>query len=151
MKIVYDYCTDHERIENTLELHKKTCDSKFNEYLVNATSIYEDVYKCTQNNSEPYCKELKNHVPSCFEKKLSHLKCEKNQASAENLGTSQYNTAILDPQYVINVSAFSSSQIFLFFVLSFVGIFFIGFLLYKVIINIIYKIKYLNLLPFIFV
>ncbi|SBS99796.1 PIR Superfamily Protein [Plasmodium malariae] len=131
MKIVYDYCKDHEEIKSTLELHKKTCDSKFNEYLVKDTGEYEKMYECTQGNAESYCKELKRHVPSCFEKKLSHLKCEIKQVSAGNLGTSYYNTNILDPEHVINVSAFSSSQIFLFFVLPFVGIFFIGFLLYK--------------------
>ncbi|SCN12007.1 PIR protein [Plasmodium malariae] len=131
MKIVHDYCKDHEEIKNTLELNKKACDSKFNEYLVKATGEYEKIYECTQGNAESYCKELKKHVPSCFEKKLSHLNCEIKQVPAENLGTSHYNTTILDPEYVINVSAFSSSQIFLFFVLPFIGIFFIGFVLYK--------------------
>ncbi|SBS93113.1 PIR Superfamily Protein, partial [Plasmodium malariae] len=102
MKVVSDYCEDHEQIEKTLELHKKTCDSKFNEYLLKATSIYEEVYKCTENNSEEYCSVIKEHVPSCFKKKLSHLKCEIKQVSAENKGESQYNTTILDPEYVIN-------------------------------------------------
>ncbi|SBT86146.1 PIR protein [Plasmodium malariae] len=131
MKIVNDYCKDHDNIEHTLKFYINKCDNKFNDYLLKVTSAYEEVYNCANTKPEPYCKELKNHVPSCFEKKLSHLKCETNQVSAEDLRTSQYNTTILDPKYVINVSAFSSSQIFLFFVLPIVGIFFIGFLLYK--------------------
>ncbi|KAI4833969.1 PIR protein [Plasmodium brasilianum] len=131
MKIVHDYCKDYENIEKTLELYKKTCDSKFNDYLVKANSAYNEIYNCTENNSEPYCSELKKHVPSCFNEKLPRLKCEIKEVSAQEKGLSQYNTNYLDPKYVINVSALSSSQIFLFFVLPFVGIFFIGFLLYK--------------------
>ncbi|SBT00721.1 PIR Superfamily Protein [Plasmodium malariae] len=113
MKTVYDYCKDREQIENTLELHKKTCDSKFNEYLVKATGEYEKMYECTQGNTESYCKELKNHIPSCFEKKLSPLTCKIKDVTANEQGISQYNTTILDPNFVINVSVFSSSQIFL--------------------------------------
>ncbi|SBS95585.1 PIR Superfamily Protein, partial [Plasmodium malariae] len=131
MKIVYDYCKDHEKIENTLELHKKICDSKFNEYLVKATGEYEEVYNCTNTKPEPYFKELKKHVPSCFNEKLPRLKCEIKEVSAQEKGLSQYDTNYLDPKYVINASTFSSFQISLFFVLPFVGIFFIGFLLYK--------------------
>ncbi|SBT86137.1 PIR protein [Plasmodium malariae] len=131
MKIVRDYCEDYENIKSTLKAHNYTCDKNVSDYLHKATNAYEEMYKCTQGNAELYYKELKKHVPSCFEKKLSHLKCEIKQVSAENLGTSFYNTNILDQEYVINVSAFTSSQIFLFFVLPFVGIFFIGFLLYK--------------------
>ncbi|SBT85949.1 PIR protein [Plasmodium malariae] len=131
MKIVYDYCKDHDNIKSTLEGHINKCTKEVNDYLVKATSIYEEVYKCTVNNSETYCSVLKEHAPICFEKKLSHLTCKIKDLTANEQGTSHYNTTILDPELVINVSAFSSSQIFLFFVLPFVGIFFIGFLLYK--------------------
>ncbi|SCN12489.1 PIR protein [Plasmodium malariae] len=131
MKIVHDYCKDHESIKNTLEGHINKCTKEVNNYLVKANSAYNEIYNYTENNSETYCSVLKEHDPSCFKTKLSHLNCEIEQVSAENPGISQYNTTILDPQFVINVSAFSSSQIFLFFVLPFIGIFFIGFLLYK--------------------
>ncbi|SBS93011.1 PIR Superfamily Protein [Plasmodium malariae] len=111
--------------------HNNTCDNNFSNYLLKATGAYEEMYECKQENAESYCTELRKHVPSCFKNKLSDLKCEIKQVSAENLGTSFYNTNFLDPEHVINLSAFSPSQIFLFFVLPFVGIFFIGFLLYK--------------------
>ncbi|SBS95109.1 PIR Superfamily Protein, partial [Plasmodium malariae] len=131
MKIVYDYCKDYEEIEKTLELHKKTCDSKFNDYIVKANSAYNEIYNCTEKYSDTYCMQLKTHVPSCFVKKLSALKCTINDLTADEQGSSYYDTTHIDQEYVINPSAFSSSQIFLFFVLPFIGIFFIGFLLYK--------------------
>ncbi|SBT86060.1 PIR protein [Plasmodium malariae] len=131
MKIVFDYCKDHEKIEKTLELYKKTCDSKFNDYLVKANSAYNEIYNCTENNSEPYCYELKNHVTNCLNKKLSSLKCEIKEVSTEDKASSQYNTDYIDPEYVRYASIFSSSQIFLYFVLPFIGILLIGFLLYK--------------------
>ncbi|SBS96361.1 PIR Superfamily Protein [Plasmodium malariae] len=131
MKIVRDYCEDYENIKSTLIAHNYTCDKNVSDYLHKATNAYEEIYECTQESAKSYCTEFKKHVPSCFKKKLSPLKCEIKQVSAENQGTSQYNTTILDPEYVINVSGFTSSQIFLFFVLPFVVIFFIGFLLYK--------------------
>ncbi|SBT85964.1 PIR protein [Plasmodium malariae] len=131
MKIVSDYCEDYETIESTLKAHNYTCDKNVSNYLLKATDAYEEMYECTQENSKSYCKELKKHVPSCFEKKLSSLTCKIKDLTANEQGTSPYNTTNLDLEYVINVSAFSSSQIFLFFVLPFVGIFFIGFLLYK--------------------
>ncbi|KAI4839625.1 hypothetical protein MKS88_002182 [Plasmodium brasilianum] len=131
MKIVYDYCEDYDNIKSTLEAHNNKCTEEFNDYLVKANSAYNEIYNCTQENVESYCTELKKHVPSCFNEKLPRLKCEIKEVSAQEKGLSQYNTNYLDPKYVINASTFSSSQIFLFFVLPFVGIFFIGFLLYK--------------------
>ncbi|SBT01394.1 PIR Superfamily Protein, partial [Plasmodium malariae] len=131
MKIVSDYCEDYENIESTLKAHNYTCDKNVSHYLHKATDAYEEIYECTQESAKSYCTEFKKHVPSCFKKKLSPLKCEIKQVSAEYQGKSQYNTSIFDPKYVINASTFSSSQIFLFFVLPFVGLFFIGFLLYK--------------------
>ncbi|SBT85940.1 PIR protein [Plasmodium malariae] len=131
MKIVYDYCVDHEKIEQSLKVHSNMCDSKFNAYLVKADSTYKDVYVCAQNNTESYCTQLKNHAPSCFNEKLSHLTCKINRDSKEEQGSNHFGTNYFDLTYVINASNFSSSQIFLFFVLPLIGIFFIGFLLYK--------------------
>ncbi|SBS94948.1 PIR Superfamily Protein, partial [Plasmodium malariae] len=131
MKIVYDYCIDYDNIKGTLEGHNNKCTKEFNDYLVKANSAYNEIYNCTKNNRETYCMQLKTHVPSCFEKKLSTLKCNIKDLAADEQGSSQYGTTYFDQEYVINPSAFSSSQIFLFFVLPFIGIFFIGFLLYK--------------------
>ncbi|SCN11979.1 PIR protein [Plasmodium malariae] len=131
MKIVYDYCKDHDNIENTLKEYNNICDSEFNAYLLKANSAYNEIYKCTETKFESYCMQLKTHVSSCFEKKLLPLTCKIEEVSPEDRVSSRYGTTYIDPEHVINVSAFSSSQIFLFFVLPFVGIFFIGFLLYK--------------------
>ncbi|SBT00893.1 PIR Superfamily Protein, partial [Plasmodium malariae] len=131
MKIVYDYCIDYDNIKGTLEGHNNKCTKEFNDYLLKANSAYNEIYNCTKNNPEMYCMQLKTHVSSCFKKKLSPLTCKIEEVSAQEKGLSQYDTNHFDPTYVINASNFSSSQIFLFFVLPFIGIFFIGFLLYK--------------------
>ncbi|SBS96249.1 PIR Superfamily Protein [Plasmodium malariae] len=131
MKIVYDYCNDHDSIESTLKKYNNLCDNNLSAYLVNAESTYNEIYTCANENSATYCVQLKTHVPSCFETKLSSLKCNIKDLTADEQGFSQYGTNYFDQEYVINPSAFSSSQIFLFFVLPFIGIFFIGFLLYK--------------------
>ncbi|SBS99398.1 PIR Superfamily Protein [Plasmodium malariae] len=131
MKIVSDYCEDYETIESTLRAHNNTCDKNFSDYLDNVTKIYDEVYQCALKNSETYCTELKKHVTSCLNKKLSSLKCEIKEVSTEDKGRSQYNTDYMDPEYVRYASILSSSQILLYFVLPFIGILFIGFLLYK--------------------
>ncbi|SBS97398.1 PIR Superfamily Protein, partial [Plasmodium malariae] len=131
MKIVHDYCKDHESIESTLKLYINKCDNNFNDYLLKVTSAYEEVYNCTNTKTEPYCSELKNHVTSCLNKKLSSLKCEIKEVSTEDKASSQYNTDYIDPEYVRYASIFTSSQIFLYLVLPFIGILLIGFLLYK--------------------
>ncbi|SBT85629.1 PIR protein [Plasmodium malariae] len=130
MKIVYDYCKDHDNIKSTLEDHNK-CTKEFNDYIVKANNAYNEIYNCTEKYSQAYCMQLKTHVSSCFEKKLSPLTCKIEEVSPEDQVSIRYGTAFIDQEYVIKGSTFSSSQIPLFFVLPFVGIFFIGFLLYK--------------------
>ncbi|SBS97133.1 PIR Superfamily Protein [Plasmodium malariae] len=131
MKIVYDYCKDRGSIESTLKQYNNVCDNNLNEYLVKANSAYNEIYNCTKTNLDLYCMQLKTHVSSCFEKTLSPLTCKIEEVSPEDRVSSRYGTTHIDQEYVIKGSAFSSSQNFLFFVLPFIGIFFIGFLLYK--------------------
>ncbi|KAI4836222.1 hypothetical protein MKS88_004010 [Plasmodium brasilianum] len=111
MKIVHDYCKDHESIKHTLEAHKNTCNNKFSEYLVKAASIYDEVYKCAVDNSETYCTELKEYIPSCFNEKLSRLKCEIKEVSAQGKGLSQYGTNYFDPTYFTPVMSWIHTKV----------------------------------------
>ncbi|KAI4837662.1 PIR protein [Plasmodium brasilianum] len=131
MKIAYDYCKDHVSIKSTLEKHNNMCNNKFSAYLVNADNTYNELYDCAKTRFDPYIMQLKNHIPSCFNEKLSRLTCIINEVSAEKQVSSPYNTAHIDQEFVINPSTFGSSQILPYIVIPFIVIFFLGFLLYK--------------------
>ncbi|SCN44533.1 PIR protein [Plasmodium malariae] len=131
MKTAFDYCKDHVYIKSTLENHNNMCNNEFSAYLVNADNTYNELYDCAKTKFVTYIMQLKNHIPSCFNEKLSRLTCIINKVSAEEQDSSPYNTANIDQEFVINPSTFGSSQIILYIVIPFIVIFFFGFLLYK--------------------
>ncbi|SBS99214.1 PIR Superfamily Protein, partial [Plasmodium malariae] len=99
MKIVYDYCNDHDSIESTLKEYNNMCDSEFNTYLVKAETTYNEIYNCAKKNFSSYCIQLKSYVPSCFENKLSPLTCKIEEVSPEDQGSIRYSTTNIDPEY----------------------------------------------------
>ncbi|SBT85464.1 PIR protein [Plasmodium malariae] len=133
MKIVHDYCEDHETIKQTLRAKNNVCSNEFQEYLQEAVSTYNNVYsECELDRSLSYCAELRKHVTGCLSKKLEDLTCELKEVSLklEDSGGSNYRSSdglgsTNDP------STFNSSQIFMSIFFPVVGILFISFMIYK--------------------
>ncbi|SCO92868.1 PIR protein [Plasmodium malariae] len=133
MKIVHDYCEDHESIKQTLRTNNNVCSYEFQEYLKEAVSTYKKVYsECESNGSPSYCVELKKHVPVCLVEKLEDLTCELKKVSLELEGSGGFNYRSSDGLGSTNdPSTFDSSQIFMSIFFPVVGILFISFMIYK--------------------
>ncbi|SCO92869.1 PIR protein [Plasmodium malariae] len=132
MKIVYDYCLDHETIRQTLNLNNNLCDSVFKAYLEESVSTYENVYgNCNSDKPEPYCDELRKHVPDCFNSKLSNLKCNIGDTSEQNGLFILSSDLIVERRTTKNMSTFNFSHIFMSVTIPLVGVVFICFFLYK--------------------
>ncbi|SBT85465.1 PIR protein [Plasmodium malariae] len=132
MKIVHDYCLDHEIFQQTLSLNNNLCDSEFKAYLEEAVSTYESVYdNCNSGKPEHYCSELRKHVPDCFKSKLSNLKCDIGDTS-EQKGLYRLNSdLIVERRTTNNLSTFNFSHILMSVTIPLVGVVFICFFLYK--------------------